>query len=525
MKVDSAGRLWSLGFEGWSFLDIYQLPLTKYSAPIHTIHTQETAFPVLGSDAEITLGNRVFGIAPVRSGQFLWLSDTDNHRVLRIRNPMTAPVVDVILGQTDPDGTRCNRGQTTQKHGWIREKDDPNENMICSPGSLSFDRFGNLFVSDHALEVEGNWRLLMFTREQFHIDNTSTIFAPSAAKMFTTHRGLFGHEPERWERDAKIKREYYGPLNTATWEAAFDSANRMVVGYNSYLGGRFVGVYDDPTGAETDPTSYLRDIGGMPYSATFDDNNNLYIGDINRSRLIIYFNPFDTPARVPPETSEPDAAPVGEYTSTISLVSPEPPLCVVRRPRDMGQQILKFQADNLPDNLDVTFLQFRKIASGETMELGSYDFSVRRVGPNRHMIEVDMGLFGDHLWAELDRVALTVRITRDPHEQVSNWSSAFLLAEDEESCEIPPAPPTPTPTPTLVPTATYTPTPAPTPTETPVPTPTETITPTPTPTETPVPYTHREPKPYTYLHRHTDSCAAYDFHPNSDHAPNSGCNA
>ena len=95
IKADAAGRLWVLDFEGLGYIDVYQLPLTEHSVPIHTIWKNDTDFPVLGTDDRITLGRRIFGIAPVGHGQFLWVADTDNHRVVRIRDPLTNPVVDV----------------------------------------------------------------------------------------------------------------------------------------------------------------------------------------------------------------------------------------------------------------------------------------------------------------------------------------------------------------------------------------------------------------------------------------------
>ena len=70
---------------------MYQLPLAEYSVPIHTIWLDEQTFPVLGTDDETSLEDRIFGIAPSGGGEFLWLSDTDNHRVLRIRDPLTEP--------------------------------------------------------------------------------------------------------------------------------------------------------------------------------------------------------------------------------------------------------------------------------------------------------------------------------------------------------------------------------------------------------------------------------------------------
>ena len=81
ITVDAAGRLWVLAFEGIHYLDVYQLPLTEYSVPLHTMWKWTTTIPVLGTGEEVKLGYGVHGLAPVGNGEFLWLSDTDNHRV------------------------------------------------------------------------------------------------------------------------------------------------------------------------------------------------------------------------------------------------------------------------------------------------------------------------------------------------------------------------------------------------------------------------------------------------------------
>ena len=113
-------------------------------------------FPVLGTTEKITLGNGILGIAPVNRGEFLWLSDTDNHRVIRIRDPLNDPVVDIILGQED--AARCT--DCNFKDGVRGAALDE----LCYPGALTIDRFGNLFVSDHALEVNGNKPACLFAR-------------------------------------------------------------------------------------------------------------------------------------------------------------------------------------------------------------------------------------------------------------------------------------------------------------------------------------------------------------------------
>ena len=497
IKADDSGRLWVLGFEGAHFLDVYQLPLTDYSAPIHTIWKSEATFPVLGVDDPVTLGYSVDGIAPVGNGDFLWLSDTDNHRVLRIRNPLSNPVVDVILGQGSATGTQCNRGRYPPVQAGSYT------DVLCFPGALSIDRFGNLYVSDHALEIEGNRRLLVFAASSFPSTNSETIFAPTAMKMFlrsSVDRADLWADP--WERGTVLGGHFRAfwsrNLDAATWEPAFDSRNRMAVGYNAYAGSRFVGMYDDPLGPDDLPNSYLYDFGSMPYTAAFDDNDNLYVGDINRSRVLVYYNPFGNPQRPAPQTtpgSPTPSPPTPQYPLTVESVTPEPPYCVVRESRFGYEKTLTLVVDGfLEAGWGDLLLEFRRVTDAHRERLAVSDSSQVRVDGNRIIVDMSR-VFGRHIWSDRDKLTLTIRILGSHGVPVSNWSPAFLLADDVEACGI--VLPTPTPTPT--PTSTLTPTPSPTPTITPTPTPTSTPTPSPTPTITPTPTPTLTPTPTSTL--------------------------
>ena len=332
IKADAAGRLWVTSFDGRGYIDVYQLPLTEHSAPIHTIWTTDVTFPVLGADDRIALGRRIFGIVPVGQGEFLWLADTDNHRVLRIRDPLVSPVVDVILGQEDAEGTLCNRTIAVEAHAGVglEAMGAPTANTLCFPGALSMDWLGNLYVSDHSLEVEGNKRLLIFLAPWNPTDNSSTIFAPNAAKILTESTdGTINLAFQRWTPEGIIDMRPWRSSRpvAATWEAAFDSTNRMVVGYNPYTSSRFVGVYDEPLGPGTLPTSYLYDVGSMSYAAAFDHNDNLYVGDLNRGRVLIYLNPFNNaPRPATPSTPGASAPPLPEHPAAILSASPAPPV-------------------------------------------------------------------------------------------------------------------------------------------------------------------------------------------------------
>ena len=488
IKADAAGRLWVLGFEGRRFLDVYQLPLTEHSVPIHTIWKEEADFPVLGTDDRITLGHRIFGISPVGRGEFLWVADTDNHRVVRIRHPLTDPVVDVVLGQHNARERLCNRFMDRETHD-DHPRTIATDDTLCFPGALSIDRLGNLYVSDHSLEVEGNWRLLIFLAESIPTRNTSALFAPDASRIFTESAVRAGGlRFPSWTPEGMVETDRPWLGFAATWEAAFDSWNRMAVGYNAYAGARFVGLYDDPLGREPLPTSYLHDVGSMPYAAAFDDQDNLYVGDLNRSRVLVYFNPFGGPPN-PAEQAAPDASPragpVPEYPVTITSVDPAPPYCVLRSSTLPRERNLNLSVEGLPDRRDL-MLHFRRVTvhHREWMPLAR-----TFVNHDRSQITVHDARFWRHIWSDIDKAIMTVRIMDRDGTPLSNWSPAFQLANDGDACGAVLPEPTPTPSATPRPTATPTPSPTPRPTSTPEPSPAPTAaaSPTPVPTATPAP--------------------------------------
>jgi subtilase family serine protease len=262
-KTDGADRLWVQKYFGG--INIHTLPLVDGGAQGTPI-LLPGPIPVLGGGS-LTIGI-IGGLVPTAQGASVWISDIVHNRVLRIRNPLTSPHVDVVLGQTNISGTLCNRGLVPPPNQGTGQV--PTANMICNPGALSLDRLGNLFVSDHGPEAEGNWRLLRFEASLFPANNTSTLFAVPATKIFP------------WE----------GGQPAITFEPAFDSSNRMVVGYNTIRDGNFVGVYNDPAGPDTNPDTYLNDFATWSAAATFDANDNLYIGEGNRSRVLIYHKPL-----------------------------------------------------------------------------------------------------------------------------------------------------------------------------------------------------------------------------------------
>ena len=230
---------------------VYQLPLTLGATPIFNL---APPFAVIGGGL-LTGADTFTGLA-VSDGSELWISQSLGNRVFRLREPMSAPMVDVVLGQVSPNETACNRNGTAAP------------DTLCRPGHASLDRRGNLFISDHSLEIAGNIRLLEFPANSFPSGNTEVIYAPPAAKIIP---------------------------QVATWQPAFDSANHMVIGYNPYgpnLSSHFPGIFSDPLSNETRPNTFLQDFFSMAYSAAFDENDNLYVADLNRARVLFYEKPM-----------------------------------------------------------------------------------------------------------------------------------------------------------------------------------------------------------------------------------------
>ena len=256
LAADNQNHLW---VSRYSTVDVYQLPLTNGARPIKTAISFANGLPVLGG-GQITwsFSDQFWGIDVDQRGNYLWLTQIGQiNRVIRVRDPFTNPIVDIILGQKDVMGIACNRALPTAQN-----------DTVCYPGAVKLDRLGNVWVSDHGLEVSGNYRMLMFDATLFTNITNMAIFAPPASLV----------SPKM-----------------LPWEPAFDSKNRMVVGYNAYLSppdmSHFAGIYNNPIQSLTTsaiPDMFLKDIFSQAYAATFDEFDNLYIADLNRGRVLIY---------------------------------------------------------------------------------------------------------------------------------------------------------------------------------------------------------------------------------------------
>lgn len=273
--VSDGQRLW-VGL-GWpnTAVWVYQLPLTTGAQPIKKIAL--TPLPVLGG-GQITGNDGILGIDVQGDGQYLWVTQggeyTNIHRAFRIKNPLTNPVVDVVLGQPNATSTGCNRDANTLTDGYTYAYSLKAANTVCFPSLVKVDKLGNVWVSDYSLEFKGNWRLLEYNANLFSNITTTALFGPDASKIFP---------------------------NTFSTGLAFDSQNRMVVG-NGLGGGHFYSVFDNPLGPSTSPDRKLNDYYSIAGAVVFDSQDNLYTSDINRARVLFYKKPFTAPTPTPPNS-------------------------------------------------------------------------------------------------------------------------------------------------------------------------------------------------------------------------------
>lgn len=261
VRVDGEHRLWTIRGDT---ISVYTLPLVTGAVPFYTLRPP---VPVRGGGS---LGWGTYldiaSIAVTADGGYLWLADPENNRVIRMSAPLTSPEVDVVLGQLDLAGNQCNQG---------RGESEPSRDSLCYPGNVTFDRTGNLFVSDHALEVRGNHRLLEYDAGLFPSSPPSALFGVLASRVYGTGGSFTAPSCQ----DALC-----GP-----WEPAFDDNGRMVVGLNGYIGSRFPLVYQDPL-VNPVPVGTLNDYYSMAYATHYDAYGNLYVTDRNRGRVLIYLS-------------------------------------------------------------------------------------------------------------------------------------------------------------------------------------------------------------------------------------------
>ena len=300
IKSDKAGHLFAV-FKGQTIV-VFDLPLTNGATPSHTL---PSTLPLLGGGT-VSFNFRVDSIAVDPEGTYLWATDTINSRIFRIRNPITNPTVDIILGQPDATSKGCNGNGVYTPYAGINGcgcvGGAVSRYALNVPGAVVLDHHGDLFVSDYSLETQGNGRMLRW--------NKSTLDA-AAALANSTGMVQFGNPAI--PPDGLFGRTSFNvltgnvPANGEAMNAPFSPAfnsddSRMVVGMNGQGGFRFPVIFSNPRMGDT-PIGKLQDYGPITGSCLFDDDDNLYAVEANRNRVMVYFKPFPiTPTATPSVT-------------------------------------------------------------------------------------------------------------------------------------------------------------------------------------------------------------------------------
>lgn len=280
IAADQASHLWVIENPD----NQLQAQIEAYGLPLQTgvkdpIITMTSPLNVAGGgtidwDASLTAG----GLAVSPDGTKLWVADPFKNRVFRIRDPLTSPLVDVVLGQTDLGGTRCNQGNGP-----------PGATSLCMPGAVTLDPLGNVYVSDASVEVSGNLRLLEFDAGLFPDNPPAALFGVPASRVFGRH-GSFTEPGCQY-----FSSVYNDSLACAPLQPAFASDGQMVLGLIGYVGPRCPLVYRNPL-ASDQVDDYLNDFNSYGgYSAVFDSNGDLYMLDLDRAHVLVYRHPLCSP--------------------------------------------------------------------------------------------------------------------------------------------------------------------------------------------------------------------------------------
>ena len=216
------------------------------------------------------------GLAAAPDGTQLRVANPQHHRVFRIRDPLLeSRRADVLLGQGSASETECDRARSCAVP----------RNSLCDPGAVALDRLGNVYVSDASPEGDGNFRLLEFGRRILRIagarkslldsgffprlrDGASVRRRRLSGSALRPVAACFRVERSDGRRDEPLSRGE--PVSPDLRRAARERRSRRL----------------------TSTTSSTQ-----PYAAAFDSRDNLYLADLNRARVLVYWNPLNIPGR------------------------------------------------------------------------------------------------------------------------------------------------------------------------------------------------------------------------------------
>lgn len=211
-----------------------------------------------------------------------YVVDNANNRVLVYTNVTTlvnGGPANLVIGQPNLVSTACNVSGR-------------NANSLCGPNGIAVDASGRVYVAD-----SGNNRVVVFNRVV--ANNPAAIAVFGQGGDFTSNSCNLGGGPSRNSLCNPIGVAIDGNKNVYV----ADFSNARVVEYNSPFAVTVPGSNDLAADAEwgqgagsgTDSTHNSCDAGGVtatslcqPVAVTLDANNNVYVADWARNRVLVY---------------------------------------------------------------------------------------------------------------------------------------------------------------------------------------------------------------------------------------------
>lgn len=208
----------------------------------------------------------------------IYLSDTDNHRVLAwasIVDFRANAAADLIFGQPDAYSTKCNNGGRSA-------------DSICNPVGLAVDSQGNFYVAD-----KNNHRVLGY-------NNPFTDATPTTADRVFGKGGSFvngGCNAGGLSADS-LCTPYDVAVNAADTLYIADYDNQRILGFVNPISDATPTTADEVFGQGGSFTDRICNNGGIssaslcqPISLAIDPNGKLYVADLSNQRVLGFNDP------------------------------------------------------------------------------------------------------------------------------------------------------------------------------------------------------------------------------------------
>lgn len=265
----------------------FQLPIT---AGGKNYPTAKILYPgdysqgnVFWANDHTTVNFRPGGFAYDPASNALWISDSQNNRVLRVSDPLGNAQVDLVLGQPDKTSVSDNAGLT-----------GPTARNLADPWNIRFDNLGNLYVVDARYEGGLNNRVLRFSSPSL-VPVTGNIFP------FPDATGIYAKQATN---------------------IAFDPQNRLLLLAESYGNPQYQRVYlyppDHANQSNPQPSHTIPIATGQAASAAYyQDDSHFVLLDHTWNRVL--FISF-TPPALPTSTPTPSPVPPSPVTHLQTIV-------------------------------------------------------------------------------------------------------------------------------------------------------------------------------------------------------------